>query len=708
MRISLVLAASLLSAAAIAAPAQRVLEHKSDLRTVSQVLSRTDEQLLAPVKPDAATVAQVKCNLIYDHNELTPLVFIYLKGSARTAEVLKHNVNSLDLYLMPGKYGMYVSFTKYNPALPDDSQYDFFTPATLVLKEVEVTGNMTIDFDASTAVNEVTYDVKTRNGESLVLPLYKDKKVDLSQGNVRSSWRSSSIFHPEYTEVFTNYGNDGYRMEDGRDGSHAFNFRINDISDDFTFVETVLTESTEYEMSLMALSHKGLPEAGTPVSNDPASFVAHTEFFVPTPQYDNLRHELYNSEIYSYSVVNGFLMVGYRYVSEKPVPTFYVSCVNDNNDDTDMSFLTTPKFFEEDYYVTGDQRRTQAAILGCPVASTEDGLFYENSFHDYFTIPVENMPGNMGNNTPVNALRTHVVSSSGKKVMKWEPQFVGRWGEIREADPRTITAEVKYNGEVKCSDWATIGDWAEEWASDSHTPGIVTATFTSDNTLIDNSVTGTNTVEVTYDESSYDLCAPVLQFLTVKNEDGVYTDRLADTQGASLEFIAGDFNGTGTYGSSQDVFQWTVEVAPHGTSNFKTVPSQVVRNMEGTQKWGVYTANISTVNEESESGWFDVRVTLSDFATAKSVQTIAPAFDVASLSGVAPAAAGGNPTITVKGSTITVAGAENPTVEVFATAGRCALRATGNTIDASALQPGIYVVKATTAAATVTAKIALQ
>ena len=708
MRITLFLAASLLSAAAIAAPTQRELEHKSDLRTVSQVLSRGDNQLLAPAKPDAATVAQVKCNIIYDHNELTPLVFIYLKGAARTAEVLKHNESSLDLYLMPGKYCMYVSFTKYNPALPDDSQYDFFTPATIVMKEVEVTGNMTIDFDAATAVNEVNYDVKTRNGESLVLPLYKDKRIDFSQGNVRSSWRSSSIFHPEYTEVFTNYGNDGYRMEDGRDGSHAFNFRINDISDDFTFVETVLTESTDYELSLVALSHKGLPEAGTTISNDPASFKTHTETFVPTPIYDSLRHDLYNCEVYSYSVVNGFLMVGYRYVNEQPVPTFYVSCENDNNEVTTMSFLSTPKFFEEDYFVQGNQQRTQSAILGCPVASTENGLFYQNSFHDYFTVPVDDMPGLMGNNTPVNALRTHVVTTSGKKVMKWEPQFVGRWGEVREADPRTLTAEVKYNGEVVCSDWAGIDTWAQQWASDSHAPGTVTATFSSSNTLIDASITGTNTVEVTYDESSYDLCAPVLQFLTVKNKDGVYTDRLDDTQGAALEFIAGDFNGTGSYGSSQDVFQWQVEVAPHGTTNFKSVPAQVLRYMEGTQKWGVYSANISTVDEESENGWFDVRVTLYDYANAKSVQTIAPAFYVASLSGVAPAVATDKPAISVKGSTIVVAGAENPTVEVFTTAGSCALRATGATIDASALQPGIYVVKASTAAATATAKLLLH
>ena len=174
----------------------------------------------------------VKCNLIYDAEQMTPLYVLYTQGRGLYPTPLRHRLTSTTLSMTPGKYCIYAQFTKYNPNLSDNGQYDFFTPITLVLKEVEITEDTTLDFDVATAVNLVRFEAINRNDEPLILPLYKDKKLDYSQSNVRSTWRSSSLFHPVYGEVHTLTGNDGYRMEDGRAGNHAFNFMINDVSDD--------------------------------------------------------------------------------------------------------------------------------------------------------------------------------------------------------------------------------------------------------------------------------------------------------------------------------------------------------------------------------------------------------------------------------------------------------------------------------------------
>ena len=697
------IAASLLATAAIAAPMRKMIEHRDDKigRCATQVI---------PMAPDAETaaiegVATVKCNIIYDAEKMTPQYLFYTKGSGLNPTQLRHRQTSESLYLMPGKYCIYVQFTKYNPDLSDTNQYDFFTPVTLVIKEVEITGNETLDFDVATAVNPVRFEVITRNDEPLILPIYKNGKIDYSLSNVRSTWRSASVFHPVYGEVHTLTGNDGYNMGDGRDGKTAFNFMVNDVPDDFSFVQTVLTESLDngYEMSLISLNSKGIPDEGTIISNTAESFIKYEQDYVPTLIYPSLRHEKYNCGIQTYAMVNDVLMIGYNYVSEKPRPYFFVSCNDNGNDNVSVSFLSTPKFFEEDYFITGETTRTQSSIVACPIMSDKNGLTHANPFHTYFNTPVGNLRGIPGDNVPVNALKMHNSNS----VMTFEPEFNGRWGEVRQADNRTLRAEVRYNGELKCDDYSKLAEWAAEWAADSHTPGTMTATFVSENTEVEG-MTGSNKVEVTYDESSYDRCAPVLQFLTVKDGEGVYTDHLTSTTGAYLEFTAGDFNGTGKAGQCQDVFDWKVEVAPHGTDDFVKVPATRVVDMMGTKIWGVYSAPLGSISAISDNGWFDVRVTLTDYAASKSVQTISPAFHVAELDGIDDITTGSDASITAAGGVISVAGMENPQVKAITLSGSTVLSATGSTVDASALPAGVYVVTATDATATITAKVAIR
>ena len=700
----LAIAASLLTSAAIAAPVRKTIEHRNDQLGLctTQVFPMAEDADMAATDGKVS----VKCNLIYDAEQMTPLYVFYTQGRGLYPTPLRHRLTSTTLSMTPGKYCIYAQFTKYNPNLSDNGQYDFFTPITLVLKEVEITEDTTLDFDVATAVNLVRFEAINRNDEPLILPLYKDKKLDYSQSNVRSTWRSSSLFHPVYGEVHTLTGNDGYRMEDGRAGNHAFNFMINDVSDDYTFVQTVLTESLDngYEMSLIGLNSKGLPKPDAIISNTAESFVKYEQDYVPTLIYPSLKHERYNCGIQTYAMVNNLLMIGYNYVSEKMNPYFYVSCLDFDNDNVNVSFLSTLKFFEEDYFITGDQTRTQSAILACPIMSDKTGLKHSSSFHTHFDTPVGTMPGIPGDNVPVNALKMHNVNS----VITYAPTFNGRWGEVRQADDRTLTAVVKYNGETKCDDYSQLADWAAEWAKDSHEPGIMTATFVSENTEVDG-IKGRNTVEVTYNEASYDRCAPVLQFLTVKDKDGVYTDRLSDTKGACLEFTAGDFNGSGgTYGQCQDVFDWKVEVAPHGTEDFVKIPATRIIDMMGTNIWGVYNAKLDSWSTMSQNGLFDVIITLADYADAKSVQTIAPAFHVSSLSGIEDALYEESAAITAIGREIVVTGMENPQVKVISLSGSTVLEGSGSKLNATSLPSGIYVVKATDNSATSTKKVVIR
>jgi len=661
----------------------------------------------APVPLLADNKVNVTCNLIYDQKKHTPLGIYYNNGKGSYKEKTIHHQTMADLSLTPGKYCIFALFTVYDSELPDENQYDFFTPQRIVMKEVDITENCILDFDLATATNPVNFDAKNPKGESLVLPLYDPKanpQWDFSESNILSVWRTSSIWHPSYGELYNLFGNDGARMSDGRVGSHNFDYLINDVNDQFTFAQLILSESAENEMHLISLAQKGLPGDNAIVSNDKTPFVIHEEKFVESPLYPSLRHELYNSEIQTYGCLNNFKLVGYKYVSKEKTPKFYASLMKTDDESINLSFQSTIKFFEEDYFIKGSTERNQLATVGCPLRIKADQMYYENPFNAYFNCPVEDFKGKMGNNVPVNALKMHSVNSA----ILYEPIFYGRWGEWREADVNTIKAEVRYNGEVVCDSYDKLDSWTSEWVSNGHAKGIINARFTSDNTLIGN-ITGINTVEVTYDENSVETCAPVLQFLTLRNTQGHMTDRFTAVSDASVMFTAGDFNGNGQSGQCQDVNNWTVEVAHYGQNDFVEVPVTRVIDMTSTSSWGVYSGSMKDIAIESTDGWYDIRVTLIDDAGNKSVQTISPAFKIGELdSSLDTAIQDSDAHISLSGRTISVFGMENPVVSVYSLDGQKVLGSTSAETDASALSAGVYVVSAVSDTDIVTAKIIIR
>lgn len=151
------------------------------------------------------------------------------------------------------------------------------------------------------------------------------------------------------------------------------------------------------------------------------------------------------------------------------------------------------------------------------------------------------------------------------------------------------------------------------------------------------------------------------------------------------------------------------EIAPLNSDNYTplNVESYAANNMMPI--WGDgYKFSLGEYNEKSATGWFQMRLTLTDATGNKCVQTISPALYAESaksgVAGVKEDAFG----ISLQGNTLFISSADAAAVEIYSISGTLVKQATGNEIDLSALPAGVYVVRAAAAGSVVTDKICVR
>ena len=188
-------------------------------------------------------------------------------------------------------------------------------------------------------------------------------------------------------------------------------------------------------------------------------------------------------------------------------------------------------------------------------------------FEDQITQPI-------GNSSPILALMNQINKYEGTTIFTFNPQaYIGRYGEVRNCDQWSLETIVNING-VKVFDnfnGDNISDWCYDNSTNGHEKGIIEATFTNRNVLVDETIPGFNITSIKVDERNEDLCTPTTQMLIFKNTDRVITDRFQTGEDGIIEFSAGDFNWVNTGGNRYytcDEAEVKVEYAPYGEDAF--------------------------------------------------------------------------------------------------------------------------------------------
>lgn len=263
-----------------------------------------------------------------------------------------------------------------------------------------------------------------------------------------------------------------------------------------------------------------------------------------------------------------------------------------------------------------------------------------------------------------------------ENVWKMSALPIGRLGEFRAGD----TAVTDWNKKEETVDGAKLT-----------TMGVSVS-----NQMVDG-IRGVTTASFTVDPEKT-IAPPVLRQLQFRNSEGIVTDRF-DSPSDGRFLIS-----TATY---------TQESYPEGSRNWWYNVSQCISKVSvspyGEQKWieveleelpedyvaafgNLYTGSLASVEDKSANGWYDMKVELTSVDGAVSSQIISPAFKIRQSSGVTAVSNDGL-RIVVDRSHVYVPGEPDAELTAYTMDGRTVASGIG-VLKLASLPKGIYLVKA--------------
>ena len=151
-----------------------------------------------------------------------------------------------------------------------------------------------------------------------------------------------------------------------------------------------------------------------------------------------------------------------------------------------------------------------------------------------------------------------------------------------------------------------------------------------------------------------------------------------------------------------------MEYAPYGEDTFSPIEVAQVPELFLMPGFGdCYSANLAKVDRTSKTGWFDLRIEMTDKVGNRQRQTISPAFKVNALSGI-ESATDDSVKVWMAGREIRTAGADGAAIEVYSVSGQKVASTSADRIDATAWPTGVYMVRVSTPSASGTHKVIVR
>lgn len=228
------------------------------------------------------------------------------------------------------------------------------------------------------------------------------------------------------------------------------------------------------------------------------------------------------------------------------------------------------------------------------------------------------------------------------------PEWAYNWTEEQreELGLPVCDVAVDVDGERICD---SIDNWWDVWAY----TGVFDAEISTDNILIDETISGLSSAKIHYDSNIGNGTAPTLTYLQFRNNDDKVTDRLESPSDGYLEFYAlapiekrWEKDGKwGTYFDTGEIASVKAEWSPMGQDLWKEIDLQEIPELFYLPGFGYcFRGYLDGVDKESDNKWYDLRVYVEDAYGAYQEQTISPAFRMESIvnDGIASTTAASN------------------------------------------------------------------
>ncbi len=687
------------------------------------------------------------------HSKFTPANARMHKPTKADGQLFKVNVT---FDFKEGEFSPYYAIYNenvYNEMWPEENAGVFEVPVgtydlcgqcwnqngevlTMFKESVTITGDTEIHFSTDEATLCVTSDGYLPDGRKVSLGILTDPEnfeIDYTNATADILVSSTVVYRKNVGSIATGVRMANFGMSEEEVNSIS-RLIVSPLSDNYTVCTTALVGADE---KCYVLEITGTGTEKTTIRNE-APFVMYQDDFVHSPVHDEIGCEKYKSHVTCAGWINEVTLGGGGIDLTYDNPEVWISA-GTPDPDAEVRIQTVVTVGNYEFHKImkdseGFEYDAMAATMGLPVRRVQDGWEYINNNHSEcgnysFQCPEEDVdvtefPGHpaytfttatkgqiYGDSAPLNSVMIQKNAYGEETIIYVEPAYIGRLGEVRGADYACVKTDFSYNGEAKLTNSSDYlgSDWQYNWSTDGHAPGKIDITFRNDNIIVDG-LQGKNVTEVSYDERNEDVTAPTLQMLIFKDKDGKVIDRFDNAADGTMYFSGGDFQW-----HSDDRFYFTyekaepkVEYAPYGEDSFTALEVSAIPELFFMPGFGdCYSTNLAKVDRPSRTGWFDLRIEMTDKAGNRQCQTISPAFKINALSGIA-SVSDDNVKVWVADREIRTEGADGATMEVYSVSGQKMASTQADRIDASAWTPGIYVVRIATADTTSTHKVAIK
>ena len=286
---------------------------------------------------------------------------------------------------------------------------------------------------------------------------------------------------------------------------------------------------------------------------------------------------------------------------------------------------------------------------------------------------------NAGEN-PVFGAAAPIVQFSRPSEM-FGYSYLGRYGELRSVDYFGQDFSIRLDGKEVWTDYpeTTYFYMTEDWEPGiAYEKGEWEYEMSATTLKVDGLDSRTHCL-MRFKESDT-FTWPTLTALQFRDSDGNITDRFDTGKEGNMIFYGGEWSGNQFFDCTAPR-ELKVEYAPYGSDTYTEVEYTEQPDKRFMPAYGnCYEASLAQVTRTSDSGWYDMRFTITDNQGNTQEQTVSPAFRIAEFAGIESVSSGQNDTVSVDNRSI------------IAPEGAAIYSIDGRRVDGRDLTPGTYIV----------------
>lgn len=627
------------------------------------------------------------------HGDVRPIALSWYSTETLLASENFFNGNTTETFaanLPPEVEFMVATFT-------DENRYYF-----VIREHVSETNYSEYVLDSNEATNRIEFKLVMPDGTEPDFKIWKKEHGQLTvfkDGRIEAMDLTTSIRTPRFKELEVGGLWAFFKAALNPDGEYEsplemFNPYINDVADDFYFLQIYNAACKDYSLAAVLEGKSG---DTMPYSNSADDYYG-IDTYVKTPEiYEDFEH--YNSS-FIIQTREGQMVNWMGPSSEYFKPTYKIVT---NTDDSRQSFYVgycenvmgedgSDYPYENFYRLTPISHTAPTpGLMNCagltlpfggPYAYMTEGEWSGISwleFNPAGLIPDTQQELTYGNDCPITVFVPRMNPEDRSYTPGLSVSYIGRYGDYRGSNTPFTSLELRQGDKVLASDNYELQKWCYYNKSRLYEGSF---DLNTENTIgyVDD-IQIRNAAHMHFEGG---IAPPTLQLLQFRNNDGTLTDRFETPGQAKIELMGGAFEYFSVIGEwyqcKDTEVEWTVEYAPYGSDDFTAIDVERDETLGYVHGYGEYlTGSLEKVDKTGPYGWFDVRITLKDTKGNYQTQIISPAFCIESLAGVEKIER--TPQVSVRGNNIIVP----KDATVYNVAGRIC-RPTN-------LSPGIYFVK---------------